>query len=211
MDGASVVLRGILHKNSTVARFFQHGFNLSSSSNLDLPLIQVSTSTGWSWSRDGERGEVGGGRHALLLWDQGYHFQSHVWKSNTTILHFGFSGKISHVNWRRKRSKGVEGRKGKLLRRRLRTLVPGEFLKSSPWFGRSGWQSSFTNLQLKAFSLFIDSHSQAVELEFHLREAELELLAGGRSRAKRFLLNLNCHFFHLHVVHRLKIVLQNLL
>ena len=40
------------------------------------------------------------------------------------------------VNWRRKRSKGVEGRKGKLLRRRLRTLVPGEFLKSSPWFGR---------------------------------------------------------------------------
>ena len=71
-------------------------YNLSISSNLDFPLIQVSTSTGWSWSWVGERGEVGGGRHALLLWDQGYHFQSHVWKSNTTILHFGFSGKISH-------------------------------------------------------------------------------------------------------------------
>ena len=64
------------------------------------------------------------------------------------------------INWRRRRSKGVEGRKGKLLRRRLRTLVLGEFLKSSPWFGRSRWQSSFTNLQLKAFSLFIDCHRQ---------------------------------------------------
>ena len=62
------------------------------------------------------------------------------------------------INWRRKRSKGVEGRKGELLRRRLRTLVLGEFLKSSPWFGRYGWQSSFANLQLKAFPLFIDSH-----------------------------------------------------